>query len=270
MKKLFTFLLSLVLLLSLCPAALADVIVEPEDNFFKQHSDACLRENRGYYTNGGKGYVIGFAAPEGSGKVVFPNGTRFVISWTYSDGDKLWGLMEYSAETLQPGYGEESCWVNLSEMLLDYDSESFMAEHAAQLVEESVQVLIPDYQSEMICWAYPGSTTVKYTIGGHANTIDFYQTYTDSLGRKWGYCGYWRAHRQFWVCLDDPFNQELSVGEEHVDTLSQLIPAADEATMEAALKGAKAPNYTLLFGAVGVVVIAGALLVYVLRKKKKA
>ena len=268
MKKMLVFMLSLVLLLSLCPAALADVIAMPQDSFFEKHRDECRHENRGYYTNGSDGYVVGMNAPEGSSKVVFPNGTHFVVSWTYGEGEERWGFMEYDSETLEQSYGDASCWVKMSDMLSDYDSESFMAEHEAELVEESAQVVIPDYQTYMICWAYPSSDTVKFTIGGHANTIDFHQTYTDTQGRKWGYCGYWRGHRNFWVCLDDPFNQQLSPGEEYVDVLSQLIPAADEAAMEAALKGEKASNRALMFGAVGVVAIAAALLAYVLKKKK--
>jgi len=268
MKKMLTLSLALLLLLSLCPAALADVIVEPRDSFFEKHRDECRYENRGYYTNGEDGYVIGAASPEGSSKVVFPNGTRYWVSWTYGEGDKCWGFIEYKGETLEPGYGEESCWVKMSDMLADYDNASFVSDHASELAEESAQVLIPDFETYMICWKYPGSDTVLFTIGGHANTIDFHQTYTDTQGRKWGYCGYWRGHRNFWVCLDDPFNENLAPDENFVDVQAQLIPAADEAAMEAALKGVKAPNYTLVFGATGVVAIAAALLVYVLKKKK--
>lgn len=269
MKKMLTFFLGLTLLMSFCPAALADVIIEPEDNFYKQHRGECVHENRGYYTNGGDGYVIGAASPEGSGKVAFPNGTRFLVAWTYGEGDKRWGFVEYDGETLEQSDSSESCWVKMSDMLLDYDSESFIDEHMSELTEETVQVDIPDYKTYMVCWAYPGGDTVKFTIGGHADTIDFHQTYTDPSGRKWGYCGYWQGYRNFWVCTDDPFNENLAPDENFVDVLAQLIPAADEAAMEEVLKEVRGPNYTLVFGCTGVIAIAAALLTYVLGEKKK-
>lgn len=270
MKKMLTFLLSLMLLLSLCPAALADIAYEPSDNFYEKHMDECSYENRWYYTNGGEGYVVGFSFPTGSAQEAFPNGTRFLVSWTYGEGGDTWGCIEYDSETLTHGYDDKSCWVKMSDMQVDYDSESFTAEHAADIVEETNEIKLPDYKTYMVCWKYPGSDTVRYTIGGHADTISFQKAYTDPAGRKWGYCGYWQGHRQFWVCLDEPFNENLEPDENFVDVLAQLTPAADEAAMAAALKEVKAPNYTLIFGAIGVAAIAAALLVYVLLKKKKA
>jgi len=48
------------------------------------------------------------------------------------------------------------------------------------------------------------------------------------------------------------------------------FPAATSAVMEAALKGARIPTAYLTAGAIGVAVIAAAVLFVLIRKKKKA
>ena len=66
MKRLWTCLLTLVTLLALTPAARADVLWEPDNNFYWKHSDECTYVGRSYYANGPEGFVTLYDAPGGS------------------------------------------------------------------------------------------------------------------------------------------------------------------------------------------------------------
>ena len=46
MKRFFTCLLAVLTLLSLTPAAYADVLWEPDNNFYEKHSDECVYVGR--------------------------------------------------------------------------------------------------------------------------------------------------------------------------------------------------------------------------------
>ena len=58
MKHLFSSFLTLVMLLALSAPAYADVMWEPNSNYFYDtHQDQCEYENRGYYANGREGFI---------------------------------------------------------------------------------------------------------------------------------------------------------------------------------------------------------------------
>ena len=64
MKRALTLLFILVLSLGLAMSALADVIYEPEDDFFQKHRDECYYENRVYIASGENGYAAVMKNPK--------------------------------------------------------------------------------------------------------------------------------------------------------------------------------------------------------------
>jgi len=269
MKRVFSFVFVLVLLAAAAVPALADVAYTPQDNFYEKHWDACSYENRRWYTNGPEGYVLVYSSPTGAAEVVVPNGLPYTVSWTYDNGK--WGCIEYDREdpTIS-AWGGKSGWIKMEEMTAAYDVQAFDEDHAAEYREtEPVALEVPP-DGTIYGYKYPGSGIVVDKLAGEwvDGPLEFTTVFTDPAGRDWGYLGYYRGYRNFWICLDEPDNPRLEADENFKEAVT--IPAATSAVMEAALKGARIPTAYLTAGAIGVVVIAAAVLFALIRKKKKA
>jgi len=266
MKKIITVLLALALCLGMGTAVFADVAYEPDDSFYRKHWDECDYESRTYITNGAEGYAIVYSSPTGDAQDVIPNGKSFYVSWTWK-GE--WGCIEYDPETLASDYGGTSGWVRMTDVTPEYDSECFRRDHAEDISEESLTLMIKAGE-EYFGYKYPGSGLVTATLGdfsGDAYTTVYIDgVYTDADGGRWGYVGYFFGMRNFWINLDTP-NIQLGPGREYTEP--EIIPAADEAERKAALQEASPFRPYVIAGAVGTVIIAAAVIAWVIIKKKK-
>lgn len=271
-KRLPAVLLALALALGLCVGTFADIAYEPADNYYESHRDQCDYENRYYYTNGPEGYVQLCKSPGGTSVTVLPNGGLYYVSYTSSRDGAVWGCVEYDPDNLASASawnGGRSGWVRMDQMQVEYDFLRFAEDHGDAILNEEAELRL-GAEGEALCYKYPGSGIVTGTIGNYSGgdyeTVSFSQTYTDGEGRRWGFLGYYYGHRNLWVCLSDPFN-ELPAGEEYVEV--QLIPAAEPVTLEDAARAAGLPTVYLVGGAAALVLIAGAVLAVVLRRRKK-
>ena len=80
MKKWISLCLLAVWLLTV--PAMADVIWEPDDDFYSSHRDQCDYLGRSYYVNGPQGGTALWRKEPGGGHVrVLENGTRLYISY---------------------------------------------------------------------------------------------------------------------------------------------------------------------------------------------
>ena len=272
MKRLFTALLALMLLCALAVPALADVAYEPDDRFYKHHAGDCKYEHRSYFTNGADGCVLAYGSPTGDAEAVLPNGLGFWIYYTYDRLGERWGYLEYDPDDPASHENWRDCvpgWVKLADMTADYDYRAFEAEHGSEISAADVR-LEASRGSTVFCYKYPGSGLVTDKIKVDWVTVDgpsFTRVFTDSAGRDWGYIGYYCGYRNIWVCIDDPCNPELPPDENY--RAVNTVPAAAAGVMEAALSEAKRPTAYLYAGAAGVAVIAAAVLVFAIRRKKK-
>ena len=297
-KRLFSLLLLAALLCALAVPAAADVAYMPRDNFVEKHFQECRRESRWYWTNGAAGYVLAHKTPESKEATPLPNGGKYYISNIYQD---RWGVLEYDPETLENrlSNGSVSGWVDMDEMVVDYDNQSFMADHAAELVSDPAELELHD--DTVVCsYLYPGSGELLDTLQGwwsDGEVLSLSPVFTDPAGRRWGLCGYFYGHRDFWVCIDDPGNAELPADENHVAVVTrdaapapteapeptqapsptpapagktiELTPPADDAAMQQAAKENGGSGPYLLAGAGGVIVVAAAVLAAALKKRKQ-
>ncbi len=268
MKKIFVLSLTLLLCLSLGIGAFADVAYEPRDSFYEKHWDECDYESRTYITNGAEGYVLVFSSPTGDAQQVIPNGKSFYVSWTWN---AQWGCIEYDPETLESGFGGQSGWVRLEDMTSEYDSIRFREDHAGDISDESMTLMIKSGQ-EFFGYKYPGSGLVTGTLGSFSGedytTIYIDGIYTDAQGGRWGYVGYFYGMRSLWVNLDTP-DIQLGPGDEYSEI--EIIPPADEQAMKAALQQASPLGPYVIAGTVGIAVIAAAVCIcLILRKKRSA
>lgn len=268
MKKFFCLLLCAGLALLLCAPACADVLYEPQDDFYERNRGDCDYLGRYFYCSGEAGYVFVYASPNAARPdTAIPNGAGFFIEWTWNGG--AWGVIEYDPGTLEASWGGSTGWVRLGDMVADYDDTAFSADHAEELYESGRTLEMG--REQLICtWKYPGSGELMGTVpnfSGEAETLSFQRFFTDPLGREWGYLGYHYGHVDAWVCLDDPENDALAADANC--RRPALIPAADETVRRAALQSAAGPDFLLITCAAGVVVIAAAVLFYTLRRKKR-
>ncbi len=203
MKRFATLLLILVLCLSLGMSALADVIYEPEDDFFEKHRDECFYENRVYMAWGEAGHAAVMKNPK-SNKVMeeLPNGTEVYVGWIWGK-EGGWALLE--------GRG----WVRMDELSVKYDSISFEEEHGAEFVilEEPEFIDLTGCECLQL-WRYPGDTEPFATLSWTGEDAWFSEPPKDlsfntiyespSGGHRWGYVHYFYGYRNCWVCLTAP------------------------------------------------------------------
>lgn len=270
-KKLIAAALVFIICLGLCPAVFADVAYMPMDDFYAEHAGECQYENRYYYTNGPEGFVLGYSSPTGSAKISFPNGLEYYVSYTWSDGERLWGCIEYDPETLEIVWWKdgESAWVDMDAMVSRYDSEAFIADHADE-IQEAERSLDIGREESAFTYLYPGSGILTEGMANYSGdellTVSFSKVYTDAEGREWGYCGYHYGARELWVCLSDPYTQ-LPAGAEY--TQRELIPAAGEELLEDSLSEAQGLGTYSALIAVAIVIMASALAAYIIIKRRR-
>ena len=198
MKRIFCALLAAAMLLLPC-MALADVILEPEDSFYKRHSDQCTYQaGRTYIAEGEGGSAPVYGAPDRGELRRLSNGEETVCQWLYTDENGAqWALIS-----------DGSGWINLYDFKVKYDWVEFEREHKDEIKHEDAEVDAAKGAGDtIIFYDYPGSERKVFDVslgafGSDKITVD--TTYTDGEGRRWGFIGYWYGYRNLWVSLDDP------------------------------------------------------------------
>ncbi len=279
MKRKMTLILAVLLLFALAVPALADVIAEPWGNdFFHDHRKEATLEGRYYYANGPQGFVTLYREPEGKRIATLANGEayfiQFLIQWKGT-----WGVMEI----YQEDGGIVSGWVPMAQMAEQYDSVSFIRDHAAELEEpeEPLRVELASHAAAAI-WAYPGAEAPDTVVApGELESYawflrdgeaDFTLLYTDPLDRTWGRIEDSRYYGGLWVCLDAIEETEAAWVDEKAAANRAgegLIPPAEGMPPVSFVEEASGFPWLALGLTLGAVVLA-LILLLLFRKKKAA
>lgn len=245
MKKVLA--LVFVLLLLLPSLAFADVILEPENAFFRTHQSECKhQEGRTYLADGPNGTLDLYTAPNGIVSITLENGAAFYCQWVYTDGQgNVWGYSE-----------RHGAWAPLGYTLVQYDHISFEADHKADITEGNTEVV----EYAVVClYEYPGASSSPIRLEGVGLMPQ--KLYTDGEGRQWGFVSYIYGIRNRWYCLDDPANETMP-GE-------QRSPAPSGYEAPASLPSASRTG--VILGVTGGVALVTLIVVLVLfRRKRKA
>lgn len=218
-------------------SASADVIFEPDNDFYGRHSDECTYFNRSCIA-GADTYL--WDAPNlVTGGQSAQEGEQIYISFVYTDKDGIeWGLAEYLDQ-----------WILMADLYLEYGSPEFMEEHSGEIYEDEPYLLSGG--TVFVLWSYPESGVISQ---GYASVPDDYEIstfYTDPDGRLWGYSAYMYGTRDIWICLSDMADTNIPQREEH-----ELIPAQEvDASQIAAVK--ESGQFSVLFLVIPVIIIAG-------------
>lgn len=219
MNKIFKILAALIaalMLTALAMPALADVLIEPEDDFYAKHEADCSHDDGSYYTPKSQDGIKVYDEPGGKETGSYPYGDRLYSSWYYTDKDgNSW---RYCAK--YDGSVDYMFWFREDETLRVYDFGDFNSEHQSEFFDDA-----EEYRdiSKVAFYEYPNGP-FKYTeeFGGEEG-IHFGECWKDENGKTWGFLGYLYGRRNAWICLDDPANEGLTAGD---------VPLIDPATGE--------------------------------------
>jgi hypothetical protein len=215
-KKYSKFLLLAICFFLMLPlAARADVLFEPNNDFYTRHRNECVVLGRQFYANGEIGYVSLSAEPgsKDEGDII-ENGEILDIMFTYNHNGETWGVTEiYSPDK---SYDEWSNgWIPMDQLLLVYDFISFDEEHQNEYYHYDGTFKETDEATEIVFWTWPGSGVERSAymdeawIADISGAIDRYKIYKDEEGREWGFISYLYAIRNVWVCISDPSNHDI-------------------------------------------------------------
>lgn len=260
-RKLLALLTALLLMVMMATPAFADVLWMPRENVSYDY-DKVL--NRVFFTNGGDGYVTVYTAPGSMSKVTnLANGTRFCVVYTREEKDgSLWGL----------GYGGVSDvaegWVPLADMALIYDHISFEEDHGQEFQKYDGS---GDGLTEACTYSYPGGVRISNvkSMDGGAYTLaeGFRNLYTDENGLRWSYIGYYYGLRNFWVCIDDPMNENLGV---ETYLTEDQVRGVDSPIVPPAAQVPDAGEFPLWVIPVALVIVVAVVTAVIVRKRRKA
>jgi len=258
--KRFTVILAFFLLLMTPLTAYADVIVLPENDFYKQHASQIIFLGRNFSANGEGGSVAVKKEPGASSNVTkLQNGEKTYIQNSCLFGGEFWGFTF-----------EHSGWIKLDQMFVLYDYIAFEEEHLGEFYPYAGDYAeIKDTRSA-IAWPWPGADyyLLKFEDLDVENLMVAY-AYGDEDGREWGFVTYIFGNRNIWICLSDPSNRDIPV----FNPTPEPTPWVSE-TMHIDIKQSTLKNeFPTLFVITALVVVlaaATAVLIKVFWKPNKA
>lgn len=205
--RLFAAALAVMCLYCSSGAAFADVVWEPENNFYKFHKGSTKEDGGEYTVNGEKGYA-GFADKPGGSAAEFylTNGTEIEVICTYEKGGRTYGMCWQDGEFHQSVYG----WVNMKDMVKLYRSREFKKEHASEINFREANQLKKSIVGDVCLYSYPLSGEILSRVKSDGKEeFGFIAIYEDKDGRSWGEKEYRGDESDGWVCLSDPLNDSL-------------------------------------------------------------
>ena len=273
MKRLFSFLLTLLTLLALAAPASADVLWSPIENpFFDAHYPSCEYEGRSYYANGSKGFITLWDAPGGSAvRAQYQNGETLWVGYTYHG--------EWALISCREGRDALSGWAPLEDLYLVYDHISFEEEYGDQFRDYNGEFADYTYQQDeetFWLWEYPHAYDPRETkqmtqmeldaLMGTSGEVPccISKVYADQNDRTWGYVEWLYGSRNFWILLDNPTCDGIMTS--CISRVDDLIYSGEiAAPQEPVLPG---PSYIPYILVAAVVAVTAGLLKIFWKKKK--
>lgn len=249
MKKLICLALCALLAAALAVPAAADLIWEPDDDFYYSHIEECTRVDASYEAQ--------------TDARVVESPTKASVKDTVAAGEEIYVYYEWNGwgyfERWQDGGWTEG-WVDLGDFMRLYNEDDFFADHADEIADAAGEIARAPGQS-IYLWTFPGSGETADVIDDGFDWADYDPAYgvvyTDENGRTWGSVGYYYG-MSGWVCLDDP----------GADELPATAPRyAEKQPAHAAAAAPSIPTLAIALAA-AVVLVTAVVLILLLRRKK--
>ena len=178
----------------------ADVLVEPDNDFYARHGAQTVYLGRSFVANGEDGHVAIKYEPGSRDDIAsLENGEVVYMQYSCLYDGEFWGFtFEYSG------------WIKLDQMLVLYDYVAFAEDYNDEFYPYNGDYKEIKESGAVIAWPWPGADTLLWTVENVATT-NFYATYAykDIQGREWGFVTYLYGNQNIWVCLSEPLNRNL-------------------------------------------------------------
>jgi len=198
--KRFTVILVLCILILMPLTAYADIIYEPDNDFYKQYKTQIKDLGRSFAANGEDGSLSVKKEPGAKDDISkLDNGAVTYIRYSCLYNGEFWGFTE-----------EYSGWVKLDQMLVLYDYITFDEEHHDEYYNYSgIYKEIIETRSAIV-WPWPGADNyIKRFDNLDAGHYSASYAYMDGDGREWGFVTYIYGYRNVWLCLSEPTNDSI-------------------------------------------------------------
>lgn len=198
-KRMFVVLVVCLLVIPFS-TAYADVVVEPENNFYKQHRSELVLLGR-HFVVAGEGESVSVKeepdAPSDKGQL--QSGEVVYLNESILYNGSYWGFIE-----------EYEGWVMIDELEVIYDYITFSEEHEGEFYQYEGELPKLAMTRAALAWTWPGSGEYKYLIEDlDPESFSVYHAYTDAEGQEWGFIGNYHGYDNFWICIDDPMNRDI-------------------------------------------------------------
>ena len=252
---------SFLIMAGLAGTAFADVIWEPENDFYRSHQDECYRVEREYKANSMDEDGLKVYESPASNKVVavVPNGEGFYVMYRYTDkAGNVWGMNDYY-----------NGWAPMDYLAEVYDGQAFEEEYGSEIALETGDVDISSLTEDdcVYFFKYPGSE--EYVTSNVMSDAPYYgYVYDDPEGHKWGYVNYYYL-ASGWVCIDNPgadYNTLYPNGQSFSGVLKEGEPEKPAVVVEPVTPGI---NTKLIVGLVigGILIATGVIIGIVIISK---
>ncbi len=239
-KIIYSVLLSLTVLCS-GTAVSADVIIEPENDFYQEHYDECRLESESRRFTVQKDIDL-YKSPLSKEKTAKAHkGDVLATNAFYTDKNgKDWGYIYGRGTDKRKG------WFRLDETELIYDNISFAEEHKDEFREYSGELAGVSFDEIIYMWAYPHAPELTGAVapeewlpeenGTKQEQLerDIGYVYTDPAGGEWVYADvYVFGKPRGWIYVPNPgldLRKEGIITEEEETTVSENIEAFVDVT----------------------------------------
>ena len=221
----------------------ADVIFEPDNSFYLNHSGECTYLNRSCIA--GEDALLWDAPNTYFLQETAAEGEPVYISYVYTDADGLeWGLAE-----------NRDKWMLMADLLLPYSSQEFARDHAEEIFDGEPCLL--EEGTDYVRWSYPESGDVIGETGTLMGDVTISTFYEDSAGRLWGYREYMFGSRNIWLCLSDLTSTQIPQFEEH-----DPVPAqeADAGQISSVKEQGRVNIWFLVIPVIAIAILSGLLI----------
>jgi len=189
--------------------AYADMVVEPDNDFYKENQYYIVLLERVFHVNASSGFTSIKKAPGERSEIARVDNVEILyVRYSCLYNGEFWGLTTiYPKSKQDPEY---EGWVRMDNLLVAYDYIAFAEEHSDEFhaFEGDIKELVSTEAA--LAWPWPGADAPLWKIEG-LDTENFRVSvaYTDDVGREWGFITYLYGSRNIWICLTDPINSEI-------------------------------------------------------------
>ena len=206
MKRIFTAILALILVLGLSQTAFADMIYEPRDNFIQSHQEDCRSTYywHRYKASGDANVPVQYMPEDDEVIAMLAPDEVFSSNTTYTAPDgTIWYY--YGSASMDAG------WVSGDYVTRLYDSDLFLENYARDIVHSQETLNVYELE-QIVFYYYPNGeqmavqplTFAKSDASPEEAVISFDTLYKDDAGRIWGYVGYFYGPQNAWICISEP------------------------------------------------------------------